>query len=407
MGRLVRAAAANHTDWFVARAHARGGEVRSENGLTWTISPQEITIAFPHLPDTDAAVLDDIVAECYRRAPASASCWSLSPSRPRDLGARLAARGFEWGWRPHWMALDLGAVPCGPECPAGLRVAEAEDSTWDVEGLPYYSSEDAELYRNLAAGAARGCLHFAAWLDGNVVGHSVLFPGRDDRDVAGIYNVGVVPGMRRKGIGSAVSLAACRAARDLGCRYALLNSAANELYLSLGFVSLGHGQTWWMHRKTIESGPPCVEQVAFAEAVGRGDIAALEDARLPDDLDAPMAGGMTPMALAVAARKPRSADWLAARGATMEVLHAWDLGRRSGAAALLRARPELANRLSGAWCTSPLHEAVLRNDIELARLLVAASPDLAIQDTENHSTPLGWARYFGRSEIVALLEGRP
>jgi hypothetical protein len=27
-----------------------------------------------------------------------------------ELAARLVARGFEWGWQPHWMAIDLAEL---------------------------------------------------------------------------------------------------------------------------------------------------------------------------------------------------------------------------------------------------------------------------------------------------------
>lgn len=113
---------------------------------------------------------------------------------------------------------------------------------------------------------------------------------------------------------------------------------------------------------------------------------------------------MTPMELAVKARKPAAAKWLAAHGATLGLLHAWDLGWKARARRLLAASPELANRRTGAGQITPLHEAALRGDLALARLLLTADPDLEIQDTQFHSTPMGWAREFQRTEIIALLE---
>jgi ankyrin repeat protein len=71
---------------------------------------------------------------------------------------------------------------------------------------------------------------------------------------------------------------------------------------------------------------------------------------------------------------------------------------------LLAAAPELANQRAGDWQITPLHVAAERGDVELARLVLSARPDLEIQDTQFHSTPLGWARHFGRTEIVALIE---
>ena len=405
---LIRAAAANHSAWFAANALASGGEVRRTNGVTWAVSPQELTIAFPQLSKATAnETLDEIVAECFRRGVTGASCWALSATCPRDLGARVAARGFEWGWRPHWMALGLRDAPTGSPLPDGLRIAQDDQGDWDVDDMPYYRREDAAVIHTLARAHPRRAWHFGAWLDGRVVGHSALFVTTGRLGVAGIYNVGVVPSARNQGIGKAISLAACRFARTLGYHYALLNSAADGLYERIGFESLGHGQTWWMHARTLAAPPPTQAQIAFAEAIGLGDLPALDalfPQSLPEDLDAPVPNGMTPMDLAVRAHQPAAAEWLAERGATLDVLHAWDLGGESGARHLLADRPELVNRRRGGWQTTPLHEAVQRGDIALAHLLLTAHPDLEIQDAQFRSTPLGWARHLQRTEFAVLLE---
>ena len=405
---LIEAAAVNHAEWFAANALASDGEVNSTNGVQWTATAQETVIAFPRFdPDSADETLDTIVAECFRRKVQSAACWSLMPTRPRDLGARVAARGFEWGWRPHWMALDLETIPADIFLPEGLQIIIDEGGEWEVDDLPYYRREDSAQWQRLSQFQPCRAWHFGAWLDGKIVGQSAVFLTTGRLGVAGIYNVGVVPSMRHRGIGSAVSLAACRFAQELGCRYALLNSAADRLYERLGFVSLGYGQTWWMHAPTLAASLPTAAQIRFAEAIGRGDMAALASlspAELPADLDAPLPNGTPPMQLAVQSRQPGSAEWLAAHGATLDILNAWDLGGKIRARRLLADSPELANRRTGNWQTTPLHEAIVRNDMPLLRLLLSASPDLEIKDTQFHSTPLGWARHFGRAEMIALLE---
>lgn len=147
-----------------------------KNGATWTVAPKEVTIAFPRLSKALAGeTLDEIVAECYRRKLAEASCWSLSPTRPRDLGTRVAARGFEWGWRPHWMALDFRKMRADFSVPDGLRIAVDDESDWDVDELPYYSREGAATLRALARAHPRRMWNFGAWLDGKTVGHSALY----------------------------------------------------------------------------------------------------------------------------------------------------------------------------------------------------------------------------------------
>ena len=74
-----------------------------------------------------------------------------------------------------------------------------------------------------------------------------------------------------------------------------------------------------------------------------------------------------------------------------DVIPLCDLGWRDQVPSALEAHPELANRLLGAGGWTPLHEAILRKDIELARLLLSANPDLSIQDLQFKATPLGWA----------------
>ncbi len=411
--RLIEAAAENHLSHFTVKA----SEVHRESGVTWLVSPNEITIAFPHLTSATAdAALDAIVAECFRRKPERVGCWSLTPTRPYDLGARLAARGFEWGWKPHWMALNLHKMSEDFTTPDGLTIAIDNEGDWDVDDLPYYSRPSNKPFTKPSAdppvelrGEPRRTWRFGAWLDGKIVGQTLLHVTTGALGVAGIYNVGVVPAARNRGIGRSITAAACQFAKALGCHYALLNSATH-IYDRLGFVSLGHGQSWWMHSATLAAPPPTPVQIAFAEAIGRGSssaLNALEPAMIPDDLDAPLPNDMTPIALAIHSLKPeRSAEWLIARGATVDLLHAWDLGWRDRLPALLAKQPEIVDRRTGNWQITPLHEAAYRGDIELARAILAGSPDLTIKDTGFHSTPLGWATHFGRTEIIALIEAQ-
>ena len=400
----IRASAENHTDCFVTNALAAGGEVRREQAMLWTWTPDEAIIPFPH---ESGAALDTVIAECRQRKPRCVACWSQMPSRPRDLGAKLAARGFEWGWKPHWMSLDLSQFRDDFPVPDGLRIAVDNDADWDVDDLPYYTRRAGSAPNGYST-VRENRWHFGAWLEGKLVGHCILHVTTGRWGAAGIYDVGTVPPARNRGVGRAVTAAACRFAREIGCHYALLNSATS-IYDRIGFESLGYGQTWWMHAPALAA-PPSAAEVAFAEAIGVGDTAALEVIRdrrgLPENLDAPLTSGMTPMDLAVRAGQPRSARWLAAQGATLSVLDAWDLGWRRQVPGLLAKNPALVNQRTGAGQGTPLHAATMRGDVELARALLEAGADLAIADTEYSSTPLGWARHFGRAEIIAMIEAR-
>jgi ankyrin repeat protein len=71
---------------------------------------------------------------------------------------------------------------------------------------------------------------------------------------------------------------------------------------------------------------------------------------------------------------------------------------------LLAENPALANQRLGEMQTTPLHIAIERNDLELARGVLSAHPNLEIKDAVFHSTPLGWAKHFQRAEILALIQ---
>ncbi|MDQ2798595.1 MAG: GNAT family N-acetyltransferase [Armatimonadota bacterium] len=414
---LIRATAANHTQWMTEGALASGGEVCRADGVLWAYTPGPnggADLPFPEVPSATASeTLDAILAECRKQTVGRVGCWALTPTRPRDLGARLMARGFEWGWQPHWMALNLNALPADFPLSDGLRIAVDDEADWDVDNLPYYQRHTGNRFSPSHAAAhsltgPRRQWHFGAWLDGEIAGHCSLQVTTGRRGVAGIYSMGVVPSARRKGIGRALTLAACRFAQARGCHWVTLNSAADDFYESIGFALLGWGQTWWMHGPALAAPSPTQNQIAFVEAVGRGNLQALDQlfaqGSLPSDLDAPLPNGMTAMEIAIQPGKTASAEWLAAHGATLEVIHAWDLGWKDRVPEMLAESPALANRRMGAWQITPLHEAVSRNDLELARLLLTARPDLTIEDAEFHSTALGWATHSGHTEMAALLE---
>jgi GNAT superfamily N-acetyltransferase len=249
--------------------------------------------------------------------------------------------------------------------------------------------------------------HFVASLGGEVIGHSTLFVTSGPLGVAGIYDVGVIPDARNRGVGKAVTGAACRRAQALGCSHALLNATGERMYRQLGFERIGYGWTWWLDVARLEARPPSREWVMVAEAVGRGDLetlAVLARQGSTERLDTPLANGMTLLELAAHAQQPRSAEWLVRQGATLDVLPAWELGWKDRVVELLAEHPELASRRRGEMATTPLHEAVERDDRVLAQVLLGAQPDLNIKDAMFGGTPLDWAKHMQRTEMIELIE---
>jgi ankyrin repeat protein len=66
---------------------------------------------------------------------------------------------------------------------------------------------------------------------------------------------------------------------------------------------------------------------------------------------------------------------------------------------------------SGRWAhwdseVTPLHLAVLGNHADVVRILRDAGADPTVRDTKHDSDAIGWAEFFGRSEIVQILRNR-
>ena len=407
---MEQAAALNHTALFRQEAATLGGGVISREGLEWTSGTPHAPsmVAFPGLTAEHAGErLDELVSFYLHHPPKGAGCWSLDPPQPVDLGARLLARGFQPGWRPRWMAVDLGEIRTDHPEPAGLTITRDNTSSLDrVKNLPY---AQVIIPNSRMAEMAGQWTRFVARWQGKIVAHSVVFLSTGPLGAAGIYHVGVVPQARRQGIGKAVTLAACLYARDKGYRYAVLNStdAGRRAYEQLGFVTVGEGWTWWLVTERLLAHPPAPEEVLLAEAVGRGDLRVLHSLRsryAAAEVNRQMTNGMSLMELAVHCRQPAAGEWLLDSGAAFTVLDAWDLGWKERAIQRLREEPGAVNRLYGEWDKTLLHFAAERNDEELTRMALSAGPDLRLRDKAYQSTPLEWAKHFGHASIAELIE---
>jgi hypothetical protein len=221
--------------------------------------------------------------------------------------------------------------------------------------------------------------------------------------------MGVLPAFRNRGIGKAITTEVCKVAWELGCPVAGLNATplGVPVYRRLGFEDAGEGQTWELTDEAFAAEAPTDLMVAFAEAIGMGDVTALD--RLAPDLtgalEARLACDLTPLQLAARFGQRAAAEWLIDWGAELDLLSAWGLGWTERAIRLLVERPELANARATDDGATPLHEAARRGDDELASLLLAAGADPGLRDSAFDATPLDWARHFGQEQVVELLSG--
>ena len=351
---LLRATAANHRAWFRRSAAVAGGGVERLDGLEVIVAEGSGTIAFPRGRARSREALDGVVRLGLR----SMSCWSLAEDHV--LGALLVARGFEWGWQPHWMALDLARLP--DEEPA-YPVLAARGRY--LRELPYASVRPYPP-------AAR---HLGVVEQGRPVGHVVVNPWRG---YAGIYDMGVVPDRRRHGIGRALTIAACRLGGELGCAFAVLNATGEgePLYRAVGFQSLGLGRTWWLH-----PGPrPTSRQTALAEAIGFADLDGLAALRpTPEELEQELPGGGPPLAVAVVTGQAAVADWI------------------------LQRRPDLVSQPVEPRGGTLLHVAVEWDDERLVEVALAHGADRHARDRTWNATPLDWAEHLNRPGLAARL----
>ena len=80
-------------------------------------------------------------------------------------------------------------------------------------------------------------------------------------------------------------------------------------------------------------------------------------------------------------------------------------GDLAGIRALLEENRQLANSRSEADArgTYPLHVAAEFGQGDAARVLLQYGADVSLLDLENNAIALGWAAFFGRPEVVAVL----
>jgi ribosomal protein S18 acetylase RimI-like enzyme len=223
----VAAAVANHRVWFERLAAACGGAVERIGDVELAVVGGAAAMPFP-----GSAGLAAAVERCRALGLREVGCWAATPDE--QLGVLLRALGFQDGWQPHWMALDPRAVDAAPAIEVERGRGEGSPR------LPYWSPRRAMLVEAFPDDVVQLVVR-----DGDVLGEATVNVAGG---AAGIFDMGVVPEARRRGFGLALTLAACRLARERGAEIVTLNATGEgePVYRRAGFRSVGWGMTWWL-----------------------------------------------------------------------------------------------------------------------------------------------------------------
>lgn len=414
----VRAMYANQTRWLIRLAVGAGspsatGRAWEDGGLVAARTGSTGVLVTPLGGDPTPGQIDAGLAWLALNGGGDVLIWSAVPNPSLDLV--FASRGCQESFVPCWMwrTLPMDALPRPVPRDIAISIATEGDRAElaGVRDVPYATPD---LSLPILSLATREETPRSVWLviarqrqrppnrPAPIVGVGTLhLLDVEGKTIAGLYNLGVRPDQQGRGIGTALTAALCRIATAHGAAGIALNAtpAGEPVYRGAGFVETGRGQTWFLPQERLRSRPD-PDTVRGAEVLGSG---------MTSDLPASLAGtdrmpnGDTPLAFAARFRQRRSAVWLMANGARPEIPALWRVGLRAEALAAMQD-PRYLNAQDGPEGTTPLHEAIRDDDVELARLLVGAGADLSIQDRQYRSTPLGWARALHRPHLSTLIE---
>lgn len=234
-------------------------EAHLDADVSWAVAPLADTfrnvVLDAHLGEDAADGRIREIRETYLRAGTGFVWWRAPTDTPMDLGDRLSAAGLTLEGRAPAMAADLADVPFDEAPPDGLEIVPVIDAATlaefltivEADWLEYADGEASPVARRTLDAFAREIplrfsrepapLRFVGRVDGRPVATSRVHVGAG---VAGLYAILTLPEARGRGVGRAMTLAALRAARDLGYRIGVLQASdlGYGVYRRLGFRDL-------------------------------------------------------------------------------------------------------------------------------------------------------------------------
>lgn len=213
--------------------------------LTWVVtgvlSNDYNGVLWARLPSATAKEVIASVVDRFRARNVPA-LWHIDPeSQPADLAQRLESFGCKRLKAGVCMVADLLAINDTGRAIPGLTIERVVDERSIAAWMDVWMQLDDEerapreqLYASLGFAHDQPLHHYLARLHGQPVAVSQLFLGRE---AAGLYCVTTLADVQRRGIGTAVVLAALVEARARGYRVAVLGPTpqSQRMYQRIGF----------------------------------------------------------------------------------------------------------------------------------------------------------------------------
>jgi GNAT superfamily N-acetyltransferase len=245
---LLAALETNMVEFYMAWGRTPQGELWEDSDLIRVITGLPFALLNGIFrarlaPGTvDATIEATIAYLASRRVPAL--WWTGPGTQPPELGRHLEGHGFVDAGDVPGMAVDLLALQEDHPRPPGLTIERVEDVetlrtwarvAWVGTGFPETNQDEfADLEIGCGMAPHRSRYRYLGFQNGVPVATSamVLHAG-----VAGIFAVATLPQARRQGLGTALTLAPLRDARQMGYRVGTLQASKMgfPVYRQLGF----------------------------------------------------------------------------------------------------------------------------------------------------------------------------
>ncbi len=248
---LVKALEANLQAHVMLYASLPDAMVCDEPGVLGLMTDLDVSENCIYYADFQPEQADQKIERVLRRYR-SQGClpmwWIVGPSsEPANLGKYLERQGFRCLAHPPGMFACLSALNQQAEVPGDFLIERVTNSAQLMKWVEIVQVADKiseslmagfyELYKSQGFGSDASCILFLGKQSGQPVATSRLFPAGG---IAGIYYVATLPEARGCGFGTAMTLAAAHAGRELGYQVGGLfaTPAGYSIYHRLGFQEI-------------------------------------------------------------------------------------------------------------------------------------------------------------------------